>query len=445
MSNDPTAVFRNATGTSCLIASATSALIDELQEERREHELRDWWKKEHALFQEAYLYAALNLMEHSGWLRRTIYVGQHRVVTIVASGPQERFIIPRVKSSDYVVLDSRACIRVDDSECIIDTPAATEALAIHLDTIAALFVRCATRVTIGDLLRNCRHVAPMKIAVALLVRYGVLTVSRSSRGSSGKPWPFYSWVAYRSGKPLGHVIPSAERSSKGSLTVHSPGAVALDATLAKDAFTESVYARRSIRAFCPEGVVCSELGQLLLLSFADRRVGWGRKRKAKVRGTRPYASAGGIYELRLYLVVVRCKGVASGAYRYDPIEHILCPLPCRESSIARLKASACSAMGTESEPAVYLLVAAQFESMCEKYGQYAYSLILKNVGCLMQSIYMAAAYGGVGCCAIGFLDTGGIMCDWGLDGTSVGIVGEMVLGRIPLDGALSGRIGQGRE
>jgi SagB-type dehydrogenase family enzyme len=116
---------------------------------------------------------------------------------------------------------------------------------------------------------------------------------------------------------------------------------------------------------------------------------------------RPYPAAGSEYELELYLAVGQCEGLARGFYHYDAERHALAPIELRDDTLEALFAAASFAMDAPGPPHVLLTIAARFDRVAWKYSGIAYSLILKDVGVLLQTLYLAATDLDLGGCAIG--------------------------------------------
>ncbi|QPF95089.1 SagB/ThcOx family dehydrogenase [Bradyrhizobium commune] len=144
---------------------------------------------------------------------------------------------------------------------------------------------------------------------------------------------------------------------------------------------------------------------------------------------RPYPGAGSAYELELYLAVSNCEGLARGLYHYDASGHALVAIDASAQQLQALLAAAEFAMGASGPPQVLITIAARFGRISWKYSSIAYSLILKDVGCLLQTFYLAATDMGLGGCAIG---TGNIDLFGGMTGLEFyveGAVGQFALGR----------------
>ena len=116
---------------------------------------------------------------------------------------------------------------------------------------------------------------------------------------------------------------------------------------------------------------------------------------------RPYPSGGGSYELELYLAVDTCEGLARGLYHYDAGEHTLTAIDVRPQNVETILRQAQYAMNASASPQIVITITARFGRVAWKYSSLAYSLILKDVGVLMQTLYLMATDMGLGGCAIG--------------------------------------------
>ncbi len=143
---------------------------------------------------------------------------------------------------------------------------------------------------------------------------------------------------------------------------------------------------------------------------------------------RPYPSAGASYELELYVAVDRCEGLARGFYHYDAGAHALAPIATRAPELAALLAGAEHAMGAAA-PQVLITIAARFGRVSWKYSSIAYALILKDVGVVMQTLYLMATGMGLGGCAIGSANIDLFARTTGLAFHVEGPVGQFALGR----------------
>ena len=117
--------------------------------------------------------------------------------------------------------------------------------------------------------------------------------------------------------------------------------------------------------------------------------------------TRPYPAAGSAYELELYLTVSSCEGLARGLYHYDAGSHALVAISASPQQLQAHATAAQYAMDAPGQPQILITIAARFGRISWKYSAIAYSLVLKDVGSLIQTFYLVATDMGLGGCAIG--------------------------------------------
>ena len=145
--------------------------------------------------------------------------------------------------------------------------------------------------------------------------------------------------------------------------------------------------------------------------------------------SRPYPSGGSSYELELYLAVDKCESLARGFYHYDPAEHALMPIATRSQEFEALLKGAEQAMGAAAVPQILITIAARFGWISWKYSSIAYGLILKDVGVLLQTLYLMATDLGLGGCAIGTTNIDLFERMTGIEFHIEGAVGQFALGR----------------
>ncbi|MCV7057111.1 SagB family peptide dehydrogenase [Mycolicibacterium gilvum] len=145
--------------------------------------------------------------------------------------------------------------------------------------------------------------------------------------------------------------------------------------------------------------------------------------------SRPYPSGGGLYELELYPVVRNVAGLEPGMYHYDSFDHVLRPVAAADSrAVLQLLKPASATLAGGAEPQVLVVMAARTGRVMWTYEQVSYAIILKNVGVLMQTIYLAATAMGLGACAQGFSDTAAFVAATGVDELQECSVGSIVVG-----------------
>ena len=87
------------------------------------------------------------------------------------------------------------------------------------------------------------------------------------------------------------------------------------------------------------------------------------------------------------------------------------------------------AMDVAAPPQILITIAARFNRISWKYSAIAYSLILKDVGVLIEMLYMMATDMGLGGCAIGTSNIDLFAKMTGIDFHIEGPVGQFALGR----------------
>jgi len=151
---------------------------------------------------------------------------------------------------------------------------------------------------------------------------------------------------------------------------------------------------------------------------------------------RPYPSGGASYELELYLAVDKCEGLARGFYHYDAGAHALVPIVVEPNELDAMLASASFAMDTAATAQVLITIAGRFGRVSWKYSSLAYSLVLKNVGALTQTLYLMATDLGLGGCAIGSIDIELFAKMTGLEFHTEGAVGQFAMGRAAMQSSV---------
>ncbi len=191
-------------------------------------------------------------------------------------------------------------------------------------------------------------------------------------------------------------------------------------------------ARHSIRMFDDvHPITLAELSRFLdvtarVLSVSKAEHG---DTPAVEMAARPYPSAGSSYELELYLAVAKCEGLACGFYHYDAGGHALVPIHTRRQDLEALLGEAEFAMGVPVAPQVLITIAARFGRVSWKYSSIAYALILKDVGVLIQTFYLAATDMGLGGCATGIANIDRFAKMTGIEFHVEGPVGQFAMGR----------------
>jgi SagB-type dehydrogenase family enzyme len=262
------------------------------------------------------------------------------------------------------------------------------------------------------------------VSLALWDFHDLLFHARSTEGRHANPlggtYPCAGIIA-----PLPAVRPSwpGRTIDLGKVLGGRPEAIPPVAKLLRD--------RHSSRSFDDERpITLAELSQFL---DGTTRVLSNSKTKADLdeggHTVRPYPSAGAAYALELYLGVNSCEGLKRGFYHYDAGVHGLTPIDVAADAFEALLARAQTAMAAPARPQILITIAARFGRVSWKYSSIAYGLILKDVGVLMQTLYLMAAGMGLGGCAVGIVDIDLFARMTGIEFHVEGPVGQFALGR----------------
>jgi SagB-type dehydrogenase family enzyme len=193
--------------------------------------------------------------------------------------------------------------------------------------------------------------------------------------------------------------------------------------------------RHSTRSFDDrQPITLAELSQFLdstarVQSKWKSRIDVGGGGPVVAYAARPYPSGGSAYELELYLAVANCAGLARGFYHYDADRHALVPISGSTPQLDAQLAAAEFAMDAPAIPQILITIAARFDRISWKYSSIAYALILKDVGVLIQTLYLMATDMGLGGCAIGSIDIDLFAKMTGIEFHVEGPVGQFALGR----------------
>lgn len=306
-------------------------------------------------------------------------------------------------------------------------------------------------VTLATLARSAplRERAPQHAFIALLFAAGFLQSARGTPANADDgeahlaTWEFADALVHarsrrgRHDQPYGRVFPfrGSQRPSpliKAAMSSDStPLARPNLAALSRDdrPFSRVLEARRSLRAHGRRPIDVRQLGEFL---YRAARVQATLKPDARVRpydaSLRPSPSGGACHELELYLVVNRCAGLARGVYHYDPMGHRLERLATGEE---RFQALLDDCPAPENAPLpwhILIIISARFQRVSWKYRGMSYATILKDVGALMQTMYLVATAMRLAPCALGGGDSERFARAIGSDFFEETSVGEFLMG-----------------
>ena len=364
--------------------------------------------------------------------------------------------IAKCTATDTIVLSRFAYLRRRNNDMVLESPRSAALFQICDPRLASLIATLSSPQKVGAL--RGQPGFPGLEFIGLLLDCNVLfRVGKDSDGlrpSEGDEqlvvWDFHDLLFHsrstegRQSSPVGGRYPHIDTIAPPPAvrTPWSGEAIDLQQFAVTDepsAFVKLLRERHSTRDFDEaQPITLAELARFLEsaarvqwtwsepLDFGDGDVG------PEIAYTRrPYPSAGSGYELELYLTVNACVGLPRGLYHYDAGRHALTPIPVDEQAISMQFEAAQFALDAPMAPQILFTIAARFPRIAWKYSAIAYSLILKDVGALLQTLYLTATDMNLGGCAIG---TGNIELFARMTGQDFhheGPVGQFALGRGP--------------
>jgi SagB-type dehydrogenase family enzyme len=361
----------------------------------------------------------------------------------------------KLGNSDIVTLSRFAYLRRRGQHMVLESPRSGALFRICDSKIAASLARLASPQKIGEF-RKSPGFPGMEI-VALLLDCRILFKVGSESNDNLRLiegdgdlvlWDFHDLLFHarstegRQANPVGGLYPGAgliplppavrppwpgekvDLISEGSQNAEMPSR-----------FAKLLIERHSTRDFDDaRPITLAELARFLGCAARVRSkwtstVGTEGAAFEESYALRPYPSGGAAYELELYLTVANCDGLARGFYHYDADQHALTPINVHSQQIETQLLAAQFAMGVSAVPQVLITIAGRFGRVAWKYSSVAYSLILKDVGVLLQTLYLTATDLGLGGCAIGTNNIDLFSKITGLQFHVEGPVGQFALGR----------------
>ncbi len=361
------------------------------------------------------------------------------------------------------VLSRFAYFRREGERFVIESPLAHARIVVHDARAIAVIGFLGTPVTAGAIAEQLTDLDPDAIRsfLGLLSEAGMLDAASSEAESLAPPeaasegaregalesWEFHDLLFHaasrrgRSDSPFGGTYrlphlppPPALKPSVGRefCELYRPELERLereDPPLAK-----VQEERRSLRRYGAQAMSAEELGEFLFRVArlkrhwqAEATAPWGAVTMEFTE--RPYPAGGGLYELEFYTVIADCHGLAAGLYHYEPETHRLAKVCGMTRDVEALLYEAAASAGIARQTLqVLVLLTARFQRLAWKYEAIAYSLTLKHVGVVYQTMYLAATAMNLAPCALGCGDSDLFSRAAGTDYYVETSVGEFLLG-----------------
>lgn len=350
-----------------------------------------------------------------------------------------RFSAGRVDAEPRHSLSRFALLRPLDGRLVLESPLALARVALGGPEAALLVAELARPRTAAEISAATGLPAETILSALDLLSHAGLLAEADRASPALAAWEFHDLLFHtrsRFGRHDGGYggtfpgrgrfvpLPALRPAGEGK-TVALPRPDLAGLAAADLPFTRVLEERRSRRAFGEPPISLDQLGELLYR--AARVTGMSDAGEYEV-ARRVYPGAGAAYELEVYLAVGRCGGLALGLYHYRPLAHELELVSRPTAEVMYLLENARHSCQAAGPVQVLVLLAARFQRMSYKYEATAYSMILKNTGVLLQTLYLVATAMSLAACALGGGAPDHFARASGIDPWTEATVGEMVLG-----------------
>jgi SagB-type dehydrogenase family enzyme len=373
-------------------------------------------------------YAALLFrLDRRGLLARSISSWGRRLASCIPLRPPPEVRLEYPPLEGELRLSPVAHARADAKVVCLEAPGSWARMTIHdrnlLPLLHDLAVGRQAAQMAGSAAGHCEEA--ILAVLALMNRCGLLDTTEQE-GWSGHDLYFHARTRRGYARaPLGKTYSEggvADQSApvtmagKRRLSLEPPD---LPQLIAKDPPYALVSERRqSIRRHGSVALTSAQLSEFLFRTLYERS------------GHRPYPSGGACYPLKAYLAVHRCRGIRPGFYSYDSGVHELISVAEPGHRLDKLLTDAASAANVDQRPQILLVLAARYGHVRRFYGDLSYSLILKEVGAVIQTAMMAAAAMGLATCPLGCGDSVLFSELIGVNPHTETSVGELMLGSL---------------
>ena len=404
----------------------------------------------------ARFYYYLDRLSKQGLVVRSAQQDGQRLATLTPISGSFAFDATQIAPDRSYILSRFTYLHRLDNSLVLESPLSHARMTLHGWIAAAVIQLLAEPCCLRDILPQVPGLTDDAANQLLMLLIGSHMAEDSNQNSSQPDgghtalptWEFHDLLfharsrAGRHDNPVGGTYRFAGRldpppalisvATSNSVELYQPD---LDRLQREDPpFAQVQEARRSIREFGNPPISSRQLGEFLyrvgrVKKFLEHEVPTPSGPVRMDFAWRPYPGGGALYELELYLVVNACTDVDPGLYHYDPMSHRLEAISAPKNEVESLLYSASCATGIPAEELqVLLIIAARFQRVAWKYSSMAYAVILKHVGVLYQTMYLAATAMGLAPCGIGCGDSDLFCRAAGTEYYTESSVGEFLLG-----------------
>lgn len=383
------------------------------------------------------------------------------LLSVVPLTPRSRFHPKRLPAAMRVRLSVFAQLSTDGSEYRLESPLSLHRVLLHRPEAVGLLGALGRPVAVSGMSRAWPHLASTAADVlAYLAAAGMMvwTDDADDQASIAEAASLAGWSpadltfhtrsnAGRHDHDIGRTYPMGRGGSPDpvvkprrpgpAIPLHRPSWERLAA--ADPPLAVVMEGRRSLRTYGARPMTADELGDLLYRAarvralIAPPSVGYepGEPGPDPRLSDRPYPGGGACYELELYVTVGRCEGLSPGVYHYDPLAHQLEPTNAPRRAADALLRGAGRAAAVADPPPVLITITARYRRLSWKYEGIVYATVLKDVGVLLQNLYLVSTAMRLAPCALGAVNLEATAGAFGTDEWLEPSVGQFIVGRPP--------------
>lgn len=361
-----------------------------------------------------YYYLLLNLQERCFLSYSAMENGGTLFATLNPLSSSFKYQIRQIGYKELLKLSSFALLRRKEGRMILETPlSAAEIVLVHKEAVSLIHA-LSQETTLAELekefphlslsvIRNFIHLLAMAEGLAKdeqippLVQWEFHDLYFHTRSRMGRHLNPFGGTCRFIGKIEPPPVFKPPLSTK-TIPLYRPDIEFLK--VHDIPFTAVLESRKSIRGQ-QDIMKAEQLGEFLYRSARVKEVFnngvWDLTK-------RPSPCGGAIHELEIYPLIYRCEGIPFALYHYDPLNH--CLEEVAKEGLDQILECAWNFTNKESYPQVVIVITARFLRPSWKYETGAYSVIMKDVGALYQTMYLVATAMKIHPCAFG---------DWNAD------------------------------
>lgn len=367
------------------------------------------------------LYAYLEKFTNLGLICHTILAEKSPLATLVPLAQYQKFAIKEAIEEKKYVLSRFAYCRKDKEKLVIESPLSHSQLILEDWQAAAIIFELSQPCNCRDIYQKIpsisedtiKNFCSIILSAEILMEVQEDGAIAETTNETLVQWEFHDLLFHsrtrtgRHSNPVGRTYPFLgkidrlpaikTKVSTDIINLYKP-----DIEKLKESdlpFTLILENRKSIKEFNDQNPITDkQLGEFL---YRTARVKEVIENGPEEISKRPYPNGGANYELELYLAINTCTNIPSGFYHYCPQDHQLCKISEKTENIDRLLEEVWIANRQNKMPQILIIMAARFARINWQYESIAYATILKNVGVLLQTMYLVSTAMNLASSAIG--------------------------------------------